>query len=202
MVVVFDTDEVFGRGICGLLSGAHRIGLGRSNDDAATAQVVIGVVREVRSSRYEPWLRSRTGKLVLVFADGALARFFVLVRALKPEAVVHCSAASSTLHDCVRGVLEGREFVDPSVALALFRWARAPLAADRLSIREREIAEMLLLGWSNKQISASTGLSISTVKCHVGNVLKKTGSSSRAEAILALAGIDLVPENEQLSANG
>lgn len=51
-----------------------------------------------------------------------------------------------------------------------------------LSGREREILTLMIAGLSNKEISRSTSLSISTVKFHVSNVLAKLGASSRTEA--------------------
>lgn len=51
-----------------------------------------------------------------------------------------------------------------------------------LSGREREILTLMVAGLSNKEISRSTSLSISTVKFHVSNVLAKLGAGSRTEA--------------------
>jgi DNA-binding CsgD family transcriptional regulator len=57
---------------------------------------------------------------------------------------------------------------------------------DQLSKREREVAELLLQGKSNKQIALGLGIAESTVEFHLKNVYAKLKVSSRAEAILKL----------------
>jgi DNA-binding CsgD family transcriptional regulator len=50
-----------------------------------------------------------------------------------------------------------------------------------LSPREREIAAMLLKGWSAKQISEELGITINTANFHIKNMYKKLGINSRSE---------------------
>jgi DNA-binding CsgD family transcriptional regulator len=50
-----------------------------------------------------------------------------------------------------------------------------------LSEREKEIANLLVLGKSYKQISEELYIAMPTVKTHVSNVYKKCGTSSRSE---------------------
>ena len=52
-----------------------------------------------------------------------------------------------------------------------------------LSLREREIFDMVIDGFRNKDIARGLTISESTVKKHVQNILKKTGSGSRLELI-------------------
>jgi DNA-binding CsgD family transcriptional regulator len=52
---------------------------------------------------------------------------------------------------------------------------------ERLTRREREIAELIRAGLSNKEIAASLFVSLSTVKAHVHAVLGKTGMRTRHE---------------------
>jgi two-component system, NarL family, nitrate/nitrite response regulator NarL len=67
------------------------------------------------------------------------------------------------------------------VAAARERPAGAPLPA--LTAREREIAQLLELGLSNKEIAARLYLGVSTVKNHVHNLLGKLEARSRTEAV-------------------
>jgi DNA-binding CsgD family transcriptional regulator len=60
------------------------------------------------------------------------------------------------------------------------------LVLEKLTPREREVAELVAEGLLNKQIAARLGLSIATVKDHVHHVLAKTGLPNRA-AIAAIA---------------
>lgn len=65
-----------------------------------------------------------------------------------------------------------------------------------LSKREKEVAELLLQGKSNKQIALALGIKENTVEFHLKNVYAKLQVGSRAEAILKLGkSIGLVSEN-------
>jgi DNA-binding CsgD family transcriptional regulator len=60
----------------------------------------------------------------------------------------------------------------------------------QLTGREEEIVCLLMRGSSNKEISARLGISISTVKFHLSNMMRKFGCQSRTA--LAFAAKDLV----------
>ena len=58
---------------------------------------------------------------------------------------------------------------------------------ERLSARERDVAEFLVEGVSNKEIARALGIEVVTVKRHVGNILRKVGAQNRTQAALCLA---------------
>ena len=60
-------------------------------------------------------------------------------------------------------------------------------ARHDLSVREREVLQLVLAGRSNKEVAVELSVSESTVKYHVRNVLRKTGSHSRKELLAAYA---------------
>ena len=64
----------------------------------------------------------------------------------------------------------------------------APLASlvSQLTEKEAEIFACLLRGLSNTEISASTGIALSTTKWHLKNIYSKLNLSGRTEAILAM----------------
>ena len=51
----------------------------------------------------------------------------------------------------------------------------------KFSPREREVAELIRQGLTNKQIAARLYVSISTVKMTISNIFDKTGIKSRAQ---------------------
>jgi DNA-binding CsgD family transcriptional regulator len=55
--------------------------------------------------------------------------------------------------------------------------------ASRLSARERQVAELLVEGASNKLIARRLGISVHTAKFHVAAVLEKLGARNRADAV-------------------
>ena len=59
--------------------------------------------------------------------------------------------------------------------------ARGPEPMERLSRREREIAQLVAAGVSNPDIARSLFLSRKTVERHVSNILAKTGARNRTQ---------------------
>jgi DNA-binding NarL/FixJ family response regulator len=60
-------------------------------------------------------------------------------------------------------------------------------AVDALSPREREVAELVVRGSSNRQIAEHLVLSPKTVETHLRKVFDKLGVASRTEVAVAIA---------------
>jgi DNA-binding NarL/FixJ family response regulator len=58
-----------------------------------------------------------------------------------------------------------------------------------LSPRQRQVADLLATGMSNKQIARRIGLAEGTVKFHVMRVFERVGANNRTEAALKLRGV-------------
>ncbi len=58
---------------------------------------------------------------------------------------------------------------------------------EALSEREKEVAELLLQGKSNKQIAQALNVTTRTIEYHLSSIYKKLGVASRAEALLLLS---------------
>jgi len=56
---------------------------------------------------------------------------------------------------------------------------------DLLTARQRQVATLVIEGRSNKQIAATLGISIATVKDHVHAILQRLNLSSRSAVIAA-----------------
>lgn len=52
---------------------------------------------------------------------------------------------------------------------------------NQLSPREREVASLIRMGLTNRQIAAQLYISISTVKLTISNIFEKTGIKSRVQ---------------------
>jgi DNA-binding CsgD family transcriptional regulator len=58
---------------------------------------------------------------------------------------------------------------------------------NALSEREKQVADLLLQGKSNKEIALALGISVRTVEFHLTHIFEKVGASSRAETIVKLS---------------
>lgn len=100
--------------------------------------------------------------------------------------------------DAVVGTIEavaaGTDVLPPTLTPVLWSYLRnkaLPLAPSRtsegvtrLTKREREIADLIAAGLTNKEISRRLNVATHTVKAHVHNILEKFGLSSRLELVV------------------
>lgn len=119
------------------------------------------------------------------------------------QAIVDERDLDTSLSIALRTVFGGTAWISPQLVarfLASFVNADVPAALNtagshsvdcaHLTCREEEIVCLLMRGSSNKEISAQLGISISTVKFHLSNMMRKFGCQSRTA--LAFAAKDLV----------
>ncbi len=95
--------------------------------------------------------------------------------------------SSQELLAIVRAVSGGEVYVAPTLAFALLREMSKPPAADplaELSVRERQVLELVAMGLSNQEIRQRLGLAEKTVKHYMTNILTKLQVRSRVEAAL------------------
>jgi FixJ family two-component response regulator len=62
-----------------------------------------------------------------------------------------------------------------------------------LSRREREVIDLVLSGWLNKQIAAKLGIAEITVKAHRGNMMRKMGANSFLDLVKIAMRLRLMP---------
>ena len=96
----------------------------------------------------------------------------------------------SSLVEGIRSLAEHKPFFTNKVSEVLFsRLVDAPehdgnsKSAHRLSMREREIVQLLAEGKSNKDVAAALGISVRTAEAHRASVLRKLGIDSIADLV-------------------
>ncbi len=100
------------------------------------------------------------------------------------------SAADHELLSAIRAVHRGRTVLDPALAATLAQAAlgkRVPSghaeSAGVLSLREREVLELVAQGYTNQQIADRLGLSVKTVETYRARLVDKLGLRSRADLV-------------------
>ena len=102
----------------------------------------------------------------------------------------------------VKGTVEGKTHLDPTVAGKLFaQISQSSVSPDtsiaaELSDRERDVLRLLGRGLSNADIAGQLHLSEGTVRNYVSAVLAKLGVSDRAQAAIMALRYGLVDLNE------
>jgi DNA-binding NarL/FixJ family response regulator len=72
-------------------------------------------------------------------------------------------------------------------------------AEHSLTAREREVLRLACKGWKNLQIAHQLHRSRFTVRLHLRNLYKKTGTSDKAELVMALWRWSLLNEKHAAS---
>jgi DNA-binding NarL/FixJ family response regulator len=68
-------------------------------------------------------------------------------------------------------------------------------AAPRLTDRERQVLELILLARSNREIARQLGIEERTVKAHVGRLMRKTGADNRIELTMRALNRPMSPDS-------
>jgi two-component system, NarL family, nitrate/nitrite response regulator NarL len=103
----------------------------------------------------------------------------------------------------LRFILDGGIYV-PAAALqqVTTEGPRFPQAFSRLSVRQKEVAQLMLQGLAYKVIADRLRVSEGTVKAHVSAVLQILGVRSRVEAVLYAARDGVFDDDDQRCAQG
>lgn len=93
--------------------------------------------------------------------------------------------SAAELAEAVRKVIRGEPVLHPEITRMLMREVRrgpGAVAGETFTQRELDVLSLLAHRLTNKEIAAELGISETTVKTHVRNILSKLGVSTRAEA--------------------
>jgi two-component system, NarL family, nitrate/nitrite response regulator NarL len=89
---------------------------------------------------------------------------------------------AAELVQAVETTAQGGTVCSPKLAAVLLRQAGNHRPAATLTAREREIAELIEQGCSNKEIAERLEIGLPTVKNHVHNILTKLNATRRGQA--------------------
>jgi DNA-binding NarL/FixJ family response regulator len=105
------------------------------------------------------------------------------------RALIHRSGPPDDVRQAVLAVARGAGFIAADLALPVLNLVRhggvadSAAAVEGLTVREREVLQLLARGYANREIAARLHITEKTVKFHVSNLLVKTGLRSRGQLI-------------------
>jgi two-component system response regulator DevR len=138
----------------------------------------IDVCREIRSHHPE------ISCLILTSYDDDEALFAAVMAGASGYLLKQIGGRSLT--DAIRTVATGRSLMDPAVTGRLLERLRNPPVTDQriasLTVREREILDLIADGLSNRQIGERLFLAEKTVKNYVSALLSKLNMQRRTQA--------------------
>jgi two-component system response regulator NreC len=92
-------------------------------------------------------------------------------------------ASDRELVAAIRQVTGGSRYVDPEVGATLVV-DNVASALDDLSERERDVLQLLALGYTNQEIGKKLYISVRTVDTHRAHIMRKLRLETRAELVL------------------
>lgn len=92
------------------------------------------------------------------------------------------SASPELLLLAIRAAAAGSAYLDPQVAHHVLGGVRMPEAQSPLTPRELDILRLIADGLPNKEIAEALGVSVSTVKLHIQDILSKLQAADRTQA--------------------
>jgi two-component system response regulator DevR len=215
-VFLLDDHEIVRRGLIDLLGttadltvvgeaatardALHRIPAVRPNVAVLDTRLPDGsgvdVCRDIRSSLPD------THCLILTSYDDDEALFAAVMAGAAGYLLKQ--AGGRSIIDAIRIVAAGGSLLDPAVTGTLLRRLREPSSPDprisSLSVRDREVLDLIAEGLSNKQIAERLSLAEKTVKNYVSTLLSKLDMQRRTQAAVFGAEIRQIP-NEPKTTN-
>ena len=150
------------------------------NGDAAIAEELLDYTESKKTGTYIMVLNSSP-----IFSEG--------VRLLRKDAraFMNAYAKPENLNQAIEAVLEGNiwlypEFIQAMIKQSLFSHAEESNLMQKLSSRQREIAEMVALGMSNKEIAKHADITEQTVKTHLKTIYEKLDVHTRLELAIMI----------------
>ena len=139
--------------------------------------------RRAGSEAIPELLRRSPRSRVLVLSSQAAPSW--VRRALTAGAAGYLSKRSSDreLAAAIRRVASGDGYVEPSLGATLVV-DNTQAALEALSERERDVLQLLALGYTNQEIAARLYISVRTVDTHRAHIMLKLGLETRAELVM------------------
>jgi DNA-binding NarL/FixJ family response regulator len=137
----------------------------------------------------EPWQRVRASGMPLVLLCHSAPLEWLDSLRLGGIALLSRHAEAREIRAALLAVSAGLTVLTGPLTAELVQSAASPPnlplpgEAERLTVRELEVLELLAQGLSNKGVALRLAVSEHTAKFHVGQILGKLGANTRTEAV-------------------
>ncbi len=128
-------------------------------------------------------LASLSSKLVVI-TDTLELRVIQKCIQYGTSGLIHAKKMGLLIYRCVEKVFDGEVFICSGSLEILVNSLRTTSEDGIVSLREREVLELLSMGLSYSEISNSLNISLGTTKSHVSNIYKKLKVRNITEAVL------------------
>ncbi len=123
--------------------------------------------------------------ILTVHEDEALLREAIKVGA---SGYILKRAAETELISAIHAIIDGVLYVDPSMVRLLLSdeikpTATLPELVEPLTHREKEVLQLIVQGYTNRQVGEELNISMRTVEGHRANLAAKLGLHSRVELV-------------------
>ena len=126
---------------------------------------------------------------ILVTADGCDRDTILEILSAGSHGFIPKNSSTEELEQALRATAGGHVFVLPTTMDRPVAEASRPngsINGAKLTVRQKEVMELLADGKSNKQIASALGISEGTVKVHVNAAFRALGVHNRVNATTAL----------------
>jgi DNA-binding NarL/FixJ family response regulator len=110
------------------------------------------------------------------------------------------SSAADELSDAIHAVMRGETYVTPRIAASVMenlRKSKPGKPSGELSVREREILQLIAEGKTFKEIASILTISPRTVEFHRNRIAEKTGQRTMADLTRYAVRLGIVAEKHQ-----
>jgi len=121
---------------------------------------------------------------IVIFTDIDSERVMREVLELKIDGFVLKSDPLSDLVLAAEAVVQGRTFFTSRMMRMIMHLANKQMPERILTAREREIVQLLMEGYSSKEIAQTLGISVKTVETHRSKLMRKIGVHSIPQLVL------------------
>ena len=137
---------------------------------------------------------TRGPKVILIGMSEDPDQFLDAVRAGVTGYLLKDASASEVI-SAIRAAQKGDAICPPRLCATLFRWFAEEGPAKRIrpatvcydiTLRQRQLVELVAEGLTNKEIAAQLNLSEFTVRNHIHRIMKQVDVGSRREAVDAI----------------